>query len=37
MAKRTPVAANGCPIDSEPPHVFHLAKSGEPTLPSNPI
>lgn len=28
----TPVAANGCPIESEPPHLFHLARSGAPTL-----
>lgn len=37
IAKRTPVAANGWPIDSDPPQLFHLLKSGCPTLPSKPI
>ena len=37
IANRTPVAANGCPIDKEPPQLFHLFKSGVPTLPGKPI
>lgn len=37
MARRTPVAANGWPIDSEPPQLFHLFISGRPILPSNPM
>ncbi|KAJ8962502.1 hypothetical protein NQ318_000892 [Aromia moschata] len=32
MASLTPVAANGCPIEREPPHLLNLSKSGAPTL-----
>lgn len=30
VANRTPVAANGCPIDKDPPQAFHLFRSGIP-------
>lgn len=32
-----PVAANGCPILREPPHLFHLFKSGTPTFVCRPM
>lgn len=32
VANRTPVAANGCPIDKDPPQAFHLFRSGSPTF-----
>lgn len=31
VTRRQPVAPNGCPMDSEPPHMLNLSMGGEPT------
>lgn len=37
MAKRTPVAPNGCPMESDPPHKLNLSMSGLPTFSERPM